>query len=290
MDVVARRYSFYEMDGLPLRYAESDPPSAYADHAGCGCTSNVANKPDGLPDQVNTGVEFKTRVGEIDVHISLREGIQFLFVWALPEPYLDWCKKVETRGRAVFHFSGDRLHIEVDGQDFGITNCHLGDVFFGAAVDTSRLLNGGSPSKAEGLAELRPGDVWVYGGHGKREKIDRLRHKEAAVWTALRCDVLATLAAIAIDATTPVSEIGRRARGEWVRERLETAIKYLLVVATQPLTFDLVRRLVRVNAETGIADLEDRPGDPKECSLWHDWRRDLTSVLEVEIDGLSLLG
>ena len=74
MDVTVTRYSFYPVRGRgTLRFTEQSPPHMHdlGDRDLCGCTTDVAVRPDGVPDSVETLVELRTGVRGRDVRLRL---------------------------------------------------------------------------------------------------------------------------------------------------------------------------------------------------------------------------
>lgn len=167
MNLSVTRYEFYRNpEGGTLRYTESFPPEDHTDHAVCNCTRNVTDRPTTDPDQVSQSVAWAGEIGPYKAEVHLNRNSLYSEV-SYPQFTLRWpgnpdSEEGRKQNHAYFWWSKDRLDVEVTGTGDSYVDCSFGRVHFGNQVDTSRLMNGHSPSRIIDLSAFRPEDVWAH--------------------------------------------------------------------------------------------------------------------------------
>jgi hypothetical protein len=176
------RFSFYRSTSGPmLRFVEHAPPVSEHDHTLCNCTRNVADRPPGSPDQITQEVLIDGDVDGMRSTFRLLEG-SLRFEWG-PKPATDpgITKLLRDAGaHATFRFGrhsngfGGRGEHSVQfgctlpgygptWSDGGPLGCFSTTLYMGNRIDTSRFLNGHSPSRSSEPKSLRPTDLWLHG-------------------------------------------------------------------------------------------------------------------------------
>ncbi len=177
------RFSFYRpASGQTLRFVEHAPPAPEHDHEVCNCTRNVADRPPGSPHHVTQEVLIHGEFDGMRSTFRLLEG-SLRFEWG-PKPATDPGIATLLRGdgaHAYLRFGrhsngfGGRGEHSVEfgctlpghGPPSPVTNGPLGHfsttLYMGNRIDTSRFLNGHSPSRSSEVKSLGPTDLWLHG-------------------------------------------------------------------------------------------------------------------------------
>lgn len=167
MNVTVERHSFFKSpEGDHLRYTERSPQCPEEDHQICNCTKNVKDRPLGEPESVSQDIILTDTLENMTVEYSLKKQ-EFTFRWEGPIP----------RSHAYFWFNDDRcpsrrLYVEVTVPGYGLVDHFFGHIFFGNDIDTSKLLNGHSPSKLIDLTSIKSDQVWAHVCHWGAEAIE----------------------------------------------------------------------------------------------------------------------
>lgn len=176
------RFTFYRSTSGPtLRFVEHAPPAPEHDHEICDCTRNVSARPPGNADQVTQEVLVDGNVDGMRSTFRLLEG-SLRFEWG-PKPATDHrIAKLLRDGGAHANLRFGRHSNGYGGRgehsvEFGCTLPGHGPslpgdgplgyfgttLYMGNRIDTSRFLNGHSPSRTSDVKALGPKDLWLHG-------------------------------------------------------------------------------------------------------------------------------
>ena len=175
------RDSYFNSKGLgkTLVWEQHSPGRICVDHVLCGCTNQVAKRPEGKPDRITQQIEIKVNDSKA---FSLRRNELTVKFWKErrpedeaarvykyngPDLYRDpqTGKFIERprRDQTYFDFTNDNvLNLQVPIIGYGSMDVFFGHIYFGNEVDISRLYNGWLPSEVVDLDKLRPDDIWVH--------------------------------------------------------------------------------------------------------------------------------
>lgn len=163
------RSSFYHKPGggTALWLESTDPEHKHGSGGFCSCVHEVTEKPEGIPferkqELTLSGVcedSFKFDLGIFGKNLRLQRSIDPSVFTFNQEPY--------NIARYNFYcYSPRHMHVEVAKPGFGHVDSVLADVYTGYH-DSSRWLNGHSPSKVVPAAPIREHTIWSYWSHGR---------------------------------------------------------------------------------------------------------------------------
>lgn len=177
------RFSFYRSDsGQTRRFVEHSPPAPEHDYEVCNCTRNVGDRPPGTPHQVSQEVLIEGDVEGMRSTFRLLEG-SLRLEWGpkarsdqgTSKLFGDGGAHADLRfGRHSNGFGGRGEHsvafgctLPGHGPSSPVTGAPLGyfgtTIYMGNRIDTSRFLNGHSPSRMSEVKALGPTDLWLHG-------------------------------------------------------------------------------------------------------------------------------
>jgi len=188
MEVKVIRYMFFldPSDGRNLRFKETAPYEPPCDHSICGCTKEVAVRPEGEPVGTRQQVVLSQTLKDNCTVEMVFEGdtiwVTFQFPMSRPSEK-DPERKID---HAYFHFSPHKCTVEITGTGEGFVDCSFAHLYFGNEVDTSRFFNGHSPSRPAfggvDLKDIRPEDVWVHYCKWGHEAYEIFKGPSVNIW------------------------------------------------------------------------------------------------------------
>jgi len=194
------RHSFFKGPLQTLRWTESSPEevSDHEDRGGCGCTQDVAKRPDGEPNQISQNITLEDQ--DTEYHLASNWFV-FGSMGRTPHGYFHFIDEKSVRIEII-------PNEEVD--QFFITTLYCGN-----EINTSRMFNGSSPSKLD-LSKIDPDQIWLHDCGANGEAIRFLEDSgEIIAWKVALShayEIRKQIEPFAKDYTTPV---------EVLRERLE---------------------------------------------------------------------
>ena len=173
---VERHNFFHQKAAQTLRFSEHAPPVTECDHPICNCTKNVAQRPEGEPNQITQ--EITLILPEIeDLKPDFRLSKNWLtFRWADQYAYF------------IFNPKETSLQIKIPIPNYSLTDRFFANLFLGNKIDTSTLYNGHSPSKVINLSKLDE-KLWLHECDWGREAVRIFGESEESksVW---RCSFI----------------------------------------------------------------------------------------------------
>ena len=149
-----KRYNWFDINGQTTRWTESTSNESECDHQVCNCTKSVKDRPEGIPEAINTHVSDVFTIGDVSIDLDLLPSFWFRIYWTdvkncnAPHTYL----MLNRDGFRVEHYSKGWSNVDY----------FFGNIYFGNRVDISKLMNGHSPSRVIELHKLRAQDVWIH--------------------------------------------------------------------------------------------------------------------------------
>lgn len=255
VDVRVTRHSFFHEGGHTLRFTESAPEAHAAHGPVCGCTSDVAERPVGEPEQVRTSMRLATEHEGRTYEVEVGSGIRGFWVrWPWPKN-LNRERKEEAH---AYFWPGNGLQVELAGVPAeGCCNLEhvvLTRMFFDDQVDVSRLFNGHSPSRIVEPKSMK-GKVWVHHSAGREALAVLDNEEEVRSWRGFASDLAVILDRPPEPEGTP-ADVRERLLQDLREEALGRAVRWLHRVLSDPETTALVRasrdvhqQLVRARSE-----------------------------------------
>lgn len=163
------RSSFYRKPegGTALWLESSDPEHKHGSGHICCCTQEVTEKPDGVPFERKQeltlsgvcGNSYKFDLWIFNKCLRLQKSIDPNAFTFNRDPY-------DTARYNFYCYSPRNMHVEIARPGFGYVDSVLADVYVGYH-DSSRWLNGHSPSKVVPAAQILEHTIWSYWSHGR---------------------------------------------------------------------------------------------------------------------------
>lgn len=171
------RYSFFRPPGhrgRNLRFTERSPEGPCEEGRLCNCTEAVRERPVGEPYEVQQEILAK---GTHPNGLRARHRLAGSYA---PEFYFEWgdalvlassreghvtARKMpgrENHAAFIFGRQANALKVEITLPGYGLVDCFFGRLYFGPNVDTSKLMNGHSPSRIVRTSEIGPRQLWVH--------------------------------------------------------------------------------------------------------------------------------
>jgi hypothetical protein len=163
--------------GRNFRFTEHAPPKAECDHPICHCTANVCVRPAGEPSSVNQYIYLTPlQLGKLRTEFDLSNG-WLTFRWDITPEEIKRCiyeresDKHDPHAYFMFHPGQRSVNIEMMVPGYGLTDYFFADLYMGKKIDTSKFINGHSPSDKVNLSgsahqlSLSPisdEDLWLY--------------------------------------------------------------------------------------------------------------------------------
>lgn len=256
VDVHVTRHSFFREGGHTLRFTES-APATHAEHGPvCGCTTDVAERPVGEPEQVQTSVRLVTGFEGRTYEVEVGSGIRGFWVrWPWPKDLPQEPYQRDTEGHAYFWpRPGNGIQVELVGVPVegccNLSHTVLTRLYFDDQVDVSRMFNGHSPSRIVEPENMK-GKVWVHNSAGKEALAvlssgpsDSLGtshdYGEALSWRRFAADLDVILDRPSEPEGTP-AEVHEGTTKDLREEALSRAVWWIHCVLSDPDTTALVR-------------------------------------------------
>lgn len=226
MTIHVVRYSFFRTREGTLRFTEHSPHHVEKEGHLCNCTRQVNERPSGEPDEVQQAVILEEAVNGYRSEITLSDFSPGNPSLSSVSCRLGWGPKLVLRhhhrpeeSHAYFTFAvnggKNSLRIEITLPGYGLTDCFFGNVCFGNDVDTSRFVNGHSPSKIVRLDEIGADQVWAHDCAWGAEAMDFFREcDETELWRRAKRDaetITALVAPYGTDCRAPVERLRSQA-------------------------------------------------------------------------------
>ena len=254
---VERRHFFRRPREQTQRFVEHAPPLEESDHLICGCTKNVAVRPEGEPDQKGQEITLVyAPIGELRPEFCLCHNV-LQFCWGPPPTRTESGHIMGNYDHA--HFSWTRLshhgtanpgqrsvNVGVTLPGHGPFDHFSGHLYMGNRIDVSELMNGWCPSRIVKLDDLREDDLWVHGCSSGNEAMRFFSASdEAQVWKKVLLDTERLQACVGryrSDLTEPVEALRTRVeQDEELIALATTVVETMAPIVTGLRTTELFR-------------------------------------------------
>lgn len=173
---IERRQYFQTITGN-LQYSEYWPPHEHQDQQICGCIREVKERPEGNSDHVNQDICFSDDSSEFRLASMLFH-------------FREKTKQFNPHSYFVFEDGGRSVRIEVTTHDcdqdiLNPRKAFFGNLYLGNSIDTSRLMNGHSPSRVVDLSKIKSQDIWMHHCEFGDEVMARITGPEVQLWTRI---------------------------------------------------------------------------------------------------------
>ncbi len=186
--LTVEQHSFFDSPTGVQRFSEYWPPRPHLtqDHQICNYTRQVCERPEGIPNEVDQKIILSGEEG-LPWDFNLVSG-WLTFRWGMPNEKGQ--RPHDPHAYFMFGPSGGNNGLRVEvvtphiHEDF-LEHTFLGDLYLGNKIDTSRLINGHSPSKIVNLSSINPDDLWTHVCWFGKESFSFICGSEAEMWKGL---------------------------------------------------------------------------------------------------------
>lgn len=160
MNVSVIRHSFFSGPRGTLRFTERSPSQENdGDHQVCNCTQHVTTQPTGTPHYINQTIEITVEADPYSVQLRLSQEHAYFTIWG-PKT---GARHDRSQEHAYFWFTPRYLRVEVTGTgDHDDLDVTFGNVYWGNQIDTSRMMNGHSPSRIVDTRQIGADQIWAH--------------------------------------------------------------------------------------------------------------------------------
>lgn len=156
------RHSFFDQQKRSiLRFSEYSYNCTHEEYQLCNCTTSTPTRPDGVPKYVQQGITYESRVDDLAIEIHLTGSPWVTFKWG-------------SNKHAYFIFHNDNIQVEVNVPEYGPVEYFFTHIYIGNEVNTSKLMNGHSPSRIIQLDKINKNQLWLHSCDWGKEVIRTL--------------------------------------------------------------------------------------------------------------------